>query len=381
MTKPKSIPVLCSSIHTFEVHGTYRSDTVSVILMKKMNELICERKYWRMKKSKSRKKPYYKKYQNFVRNGGGLKIESYINDMTGEYNINLYGINLARISGETSRLELTDLSYKGLERQGRCFEEELERLGLLELEDRIEWKMYRVDLTQDFYVKSDPSLYVRIAKYTGEVRPNKTGKAKHYERHNEKRSATFEKDEYNFELYDKHQQLMNEGKIYPVTEEDLVFSRNLVRFEVQLKRPFLLRFERQNGLICSDVEKCIPMKFRTGVLVYYFMRLADQIPWILYDKTKRMFGEEPWHNVDSALQVVNESRLSEGTKSFVRRYIESVDHPECSKEYSYNEMIRLRRVLKSLKINPVIIPRKILNNREVARFPCKPLCERVEGCR
>lgn len=54
--------------------------------------------------------------------------------------------------------------------------------------------------------------------------------------------------QYDFTLYDKHQQLLNCDKEKTVSSDDLEHSKNLVRYEIQLKRPYLKEFERENGL-------------------------------------------------------------------------------------------------------------------------------------
>ena len=108
--------------------------------------------------------------------------------------------------------------------------------------------MSRLDITQDFYVKSDPSLIVKIIRYAGDVDPQGKGHEKHHDQHNEIRSCKFEKTGYDFTLYDKHQQLLNCAKKKTVSSDDLEHSKNLVRYEIQLKRPYLKEFERENGL-------------------------------------------------------------------------------------------------------------------------------------
>ena len=87
--------------------------------------------------------------------------------------------------------------------QEQAFLDELDQLGLLEIEDSIKWKMHRLDITQDFYVKCDPSLMVKIIRYAGSVDPYRKGRALHYNQHNEIRSCKFEKTWYDFALYDK----------------------------------------------------------------------------------------------------------------------------------------------------------------------------------
>lgn len=69
--------------------------------------------------------------------------------------------------------------------QEQAFLDELEQLGLLEIEDSVKWKMHRLDITQDFYVKCDPSLMVKIIRYSGSVDPYRKGRALHYNQHNE----------------------------------------------------------------------------------------------------------------------------------------------------------------------------------------------------
>ena len=86
--------------------------------------------------------------------------------------------------------------------------------------------MHRLDITQDFYVKCDPSLMVKIIRYAGSVDPYRKGRALHYNQHNEIRSCKFEKTWYDFALYDKHQQLLNcEKESYPISPDDLERSK------------------------------------------------------------------------------------------------------------------------------------------------------------
>lgn len=66
---------------------------------------------------------------------------------------------------------------------------ELKQLGLLEIENSVKWKIHRLDITQDFYVKCDPSLIVKIIRYAGSVDPHRKGRALHYNQHNEMNNA------------------------------------------------------------------------------------------------------------------------------------------------------------------------------------------------
>lgn len=163
---------------------------------------------------------------SYKRKDGGLTITlADYPDFKKRY-ITLSGVNLARIAGDPSRLSLTDLSPEGLVMQEQAFLDELEQLGLLEIEDSVKWKMHRLDITQDFYVKCDPSLMVKIIRYAGSVDPYRKGRALHYNQHNEIRSCKFEKTWYDFALYDKHQQLLNcEKESYPISPDDLERSK------------------------------------------------------------------------------------------------------------------------------------------------------------
>ena len=82
--------------------------------------------------------------------------------------------------------------------QEQAFLDELEQLGLLEIEDSVKWKMHRLDITQDFYVKCDSALMVKIIRYAGSVDPYRKGRALHYNQHNEIRSCKFEKNVVRF---------------------------------------------------------------------------------------------------------------------------------------------------------------------------------------
>lgn len=61
--------------------------------------------------------------------------------------------------------------------QEQAFLDELEQLGLLEIEDSVKWKMHRLDITQDFYVKCDPSLMVK--SFVMQEALTRTGKVAH----------------------------------------------------------------------------------------------------------------------------------------------------------------------------------------------------------
>lgn len=264
MTMAKKLPLLAPSIHTFEVNGTYTDCEAKRTVFMAIQKMVSAGKYYRIPYHGSSKKGY-----SYKRNDGGLTITlADYPDFKKRY-ITLSGVNLARIAGDPSRLSLTDLSPEGLVMQEQAFLDELEQLGLLEIEESVKWKMHRLDITQDFYVKCDPSLMVKIIRYAGSVDPYRKGRALHYNQHNEIRSCKFEKTWYDFALYDKHQQLLNcEKESYPIFPDDLERSKNLVRYEIQLKRPSLKEFEHD-----KLESKSSKFQFGNHALFYYFDKI------------------------------------------------------------------------------------------------------------
>lgn len=234
MTMPKKLPILSPSIHTFESVGEYSDYESKSHLFESIKTLMNEGKYCQVHCS-----GMPENYYIYKRIGGGLTIKlSSCPEYKKNY-ITLSGVNLARIAGEPSRLALTNLSPRGLACQEEIFLNELESLGILDVEDSIVWKMKRIDITQDFYVKTDPTLPMKVVRYAGKIKPHGKGREEHHDQHNEIRSCTFIKEKYNFELYDKHKQLSaEEEKGYAIRSEDIAASKNLVRYEIQLKRPY-----------------------------------------------------------------------------------------------------------------------------------------------
>ena len=284
MTMAKKLPLLAPSIHTFEVNGTYTDCEAKRTVFMAIQKMVSAGKYYRIPYHGSSKKGY-----SYKRKDGGLTITlADYPDFKKRY-ITLSGVNLARIAGDPSRLSLTDLSPEGLVMQEQAFLDELEQLGLLEIEESVKWKMHRLDITQDFYVKCDPSLMVKIIRYAGSVDPYRKGRALHYNQHNEIRSCKFEKTWYDFALYDKHQQLLNcEKESYPISPDDLERSKNLIRYEIQLKRPSLKEFEH-------DKLESSKLRFRNHALFHYFDKISDDIPFFLYRYAVDFFGKHSWY--------------------------------------------------------------------------------------
>lgn len=380
MTMAKKLPVLDPSIHTFEIHGTYHRLPIMVKLHERMKELIKERKYYpanRKKMRNDKSEGNQPKSYCYTRNGGGLRVELGQQTEYGDWHIILSGINLARIAGNTSRLALVDLSPEGFNYQIERFFKELEQLGFLEYEYEIDWILCRVDVTQDFYVKSDPVLPIKLVRYSGESKPHGKGKENHYTKHNEKRSARFEKEEYDFEIYDKHQALLSDVRkgLY-VPEEDVERSKNLVRFEIQLKRKYLLKVERK--FLGFDAAG-IPIRPKIQDIPFVLVQIWKMAPGILYNRAKDLFGDDPWYYADIALKKVKESNLNDSTRELVEQYIKSVSDERLAPTYSQYQWSKIKKTLELLGINSVIIPDRILNAREYARLPYAPLCSKVQG--
>ena len=130
MTMAKKLPLLAPSIHTFEVNGTYTDCEAKRTVFMAIQKMVSAGKYYRIPYHGSSKKGY-----SYKRKDGGLNITlADYPDFKKRY-ITLSGVNLARIAGDPSRLSLTDLSPEGLAMQEQAFLDELEQLGLLEIED------------------------------------------------------------------------------------------------------------------------------------------------------------------------------------------------------------------------------------------------------
>lgn len=368
MTMAKKRPVLYPSIHTFEMSGRYMDYEVKNQLFGSIKNLVSEGKYYQIHYN-----DIPKNYYIYKRIGGGLEITLSSFPKYKKNYITLSGINLARIAGEQSRLALTDLSPRGLACQEEIFLAELESLGILDVEDSIVWKMKRIDITQDFYVKADPTLPMKVVRYAGKVKPHGKGREEHHDQHNEIRSCTFIKEKYNFELYDKHKQLSaEEEKGYAIRSEDIAASKNLIRYEIQLKRPYLKKFEHKN---LDDME----ISLKDHALFDYFEELGKVIPALLYKCAYRMFGANPWYHASGALERLEESNLDKKTKKLVRAYIEALNESGKPVKCSYHKKKLIEEALDVLKINTVIIPDRILNDRQYARFPVSSICSRVQG--
>lgn len=89
------------------------------------------------------------------------------------------------------------------------------------------------------------------------------------------------------------------------------------------------------------------------------------------------FGKHSWYNVPTALKAVQTSNLDDDTKELVAAYIAAQDEPELTDKIHHKK--KIAKALEKLEINDVIIPCRILNDRQCGRFPCAPLCTRIQG--
>ena len=131
MTKAKELPILTPAIHTFEITGKYWSNEVEKIVFKTILNMVEEEKY----------SHYPQKSCSYIRKDGGLTITLTSSPQGEAKYIKLSVINLARIAGNLSRLALTNLEQDALDWQEDMFLDELDQLRLLEVEDKIMWKI------------------------------------------------------------------------------------------------------------------------------------------------------------------------------------------------------------------------------------------------
>ena len=106
-----------------------------------------------------------------------------------------------------------------------------------------------------------------------------------------------------------------EKESYPIFPDDLERSKNLVRYEIQLRRPSLKEFEHD-----KLESKSSKFQFGNHALFHYFDKISDDIPFFLYRYAVDYFGKHSWYNVPTALKAVQMSNLDDDTKELVRAY-------------------------------------------------------------
>lgn len=170
MTKAKELPKSEPSIHTFAITGTFASSTLKERIYNKLKKLAESGEYeWKGTRSFSQKRT-------------GLRVNLKPCDFG--YSLTVSRINLERISNGNSLLDKIKFDPVSLSCYEIALERELRRMAVPLNDGSILWTMSRVDITQDFYVKSDPSLYIRVLRYNDPSYGKHVVKPSHYIKHN-----------------------------------------------------------------------------------------------------------------------------------------------------------------------------------------------------
>ena len=366
MTKRKEIPTIPSSIHTFSITGSIRSKYTTQKILEAMRHAVQEGEY------------KWCGQNRIVKCGGGLMLTLAISKNDDTY-ILINDINLARLAGSDSYLALTDLSTNGLAEQSHALEQELTYLGISLKDDNILFYLRRLDLTQDFYVKSDPSLIIRNLRFAGETGLYRGIHPNHFIAHNEKHSARWTSRWYNISVYDKCAEIKKrDQKYHNVPDSDLLVSRNRVRYEVSLNRLFLKKFEHM-----MRIQKEFDHFGISDGIKLYLETLAPYIPTILRSIASDLFGEHSWYRISAAQEEVDFAcrvgLIDEKSCRITIEYLRSLNTPDGKDIFQLTDTKEsiIREVLDQLEINRVIIPDRILTKRELQRFPCTVLSQYV----
>lgn len=367
MTKPKRLPVFQPGIHTFVITGYFLHPKIKNRIYRSLHTAVESGKYYQSNK------------HQYKRNHGGLVInlKQMPESSHWKYAVELSEINLTTLSCNFSRLALTEFSLNTL----AAFEENFHSILNNELklsfcDPDIVWKITRIDITQDFFVKSDPSLTVRILRYAGAYGlSQKRFEQHHFVAHNEKHSANWSSPSCDFSVYSKGAELKNRSKHYSVSEEDLIAGKNRVRFEVRLKRSYLRRMEQNNP---SMKDAALDDYW----LSRYFLFLGKYCSSIFYRVAKE-FGTENWYRAEGAAALLrlafDRNEITQKNYDLAMAYLNSINSTECSPDnFSEKQRNKIESILKHWGINPIIIPDRILNKRELRRFPCPSLYFRVQ---
>ena len=97
-----------------------------------------------------------------------------------------------------------------------------------------------------------------------------------------------------------------------------------------------------------------------------------------YKKSQKAVYYHPirYRSMDNSV-INHQIELDDDTKELVSAYIEAQDEPELTDKIHHKK--KIAKALEKLEINGVIVPCRILNDRQCGRFPCPPLCTRVQG--
>ena len=367
MTKRKELPTIMPSIHTFAITGKIRNKYRTMAIDKAMHHAVLSGQY------------KWIRSHTIVKRGGGIQITLKFNTKAFGYDsVLIDNINLPRLTGDPSYLSLTDLSHEALRTQEEILKQELFSLGIVWDSDDISFFLRRLDLTQDFYVKSDPSLIIRNLRFAGEsglfygIHPD------HFKKHNEKHSARWRYHLYNVNIYDKHAEIKHRQELYHnVPESDLMLSKNRLRYEVSLSREFLRIFEHRvhPAFFIGDFG------IKIGITPY-FLEMARYIPTILRNVSSELFGEYAWQKVAYIQEQLDFARrvgiIDEKSCWMTEEYLCCLSSTEPFPLTPAKEST-IRAVLDQLEVNRIVIPDRILTKRESCRFPCYPPGHFVQG--
>lgn len=369
MTDVKELSKSEPSIHTFQITGIFTSAELMSKIYDSLQKLVEKGKY----------KQNWK--YGFAQKGGGLEVGLSWDKKDGriQYTVTLSRINLEILSGRTSMLNKVRFDKDAFRTYELVLVREIEKIGINLKLDYICWTMNRLDITQDFYVKSDPSLYVRILRYADVTFGRCQVKANHYVKHNEKHSAKWEMSLFDVTLYDKHKQLKNLAKKYDVPKDDIERSRNCLRYEVQLKRDYLRR--KIEPKLKYHKNK---YGWEDDWLVDYLMEFRKFIAPILRTTAILMFGEYEFANRKLAEFCVENlyhtGMIGDEDVDLMQDFLAwNETKPEYRRwDFDDEEWKEIHQILNLARLNRTVVPEWLLTEREKNKFPYPPFWKNIQ---
>ena len=375
MTKAKELPKLEPSIHTFAITGTFASSILKEKIYDKLTKLTESGEYER------------KGMRSFSQKRTGLRVDLKPCDFG--YSLTVSRINLERITNGSSLLDKIKFDPASLSGYESALERELRKIAVPLNNSSILWTMSRVDITQDFYVKSDPSLYIRVLRYNDPSYGKYIVKPNHYIKCNEKHSAKWVlKDVFDITVYDKQAELKNVAKRYDnVLPQDIDNAQNCLRYEVQMKRRFLrdviepkMRYSKWRG------------GWKYNWVTDYFLKLRKFIPATMQEIAMEMFGRCPRVRCKEAEKRISvlyrhgnigdeEFKLMQDYFDYNNVKAEDGRCPDRSKwNFDNDEWKTIYQILDFIQVNRTLIPEWILNEREKNKksVQCQPLWKMIQ---
>ena len=365
MTKAKELPKSEPSIHTFAITGTFASSILKERIYDKLTKLTESGEYER------------KGTSTFSQKRTGLRVNLKPCDFG--YSLTVSRINLERITNGNSLLDKIKFDSVSLNYYEIALERELRRIAVPLNDSGILWTMSRVDITQDFYVKSDPSLYIRVLRYNDPSYGKHGVEANHYIKHNEKHSAKWEMSLFDVTLYDKHKQLKNLAKKYDVPKDDIERSRNCLRYEVQLKRDYLRR--KIEPKLKYHKNK---YGWEDDWLVDYLMEFRKFIAPILRTTAILMFGEYEFANRKLAEFCVENlyhtGMIGDEDVDLMQDFLAwNETKPEYRRwDFDDEEWKEIHQILNLARLNRTVVPEWLLTEREKNKFPYPPFWKNIQ---